>query len=670
MFLAAAGAGLSGQSTDDGPRDLASMGPLRFAALMQQHGIPLQQKLAAAFEADDLDAAQAVCEELIGTLPFHPDGYYNLACVHARRGETDQAYSRLTEAVEHGFRNVEHMRSDSDLAPLRDDERYAELLKQAAQVKPVGPARKIQPADVVKGVATVDDGNTAIDPRNGLFVPLFNLPAEQDRDAEITTFEGPAGDLVREWWKDGTAAGFAGDLYDNRDQDHSTLQRKLFPLLTQVEYGPDAKALGLHQGVPRQILHRGVVLGNASLAMTAGPLWRSMPRLAMSDPRTIGLLHVQYSNNQLYVYPCHVDYSPGRNGKLGDKNGRHGDVYFANTPLLITSQGSSYTDQPFLEALALTMAAFRPETKQFLVERMALSPTLQMIFRRSNKPVESDEDYLSGTAHPPVFPGEDVDAERMVRLAHGLTPETVPPVVALRVVEEEEFVQGRDYFDPVPGEQIFDTPAAIARVMRATARTRTMVVSAAGTRALSGEVVEYQWSLLQGDRERVEIRPMEDDGSRVELTVGWHDRFPAATNPELGTNRVDIACFARSGEQWSAPAFVTFYCPDNEERSYDEEGRIREVRYNDNYADPVLVNVKEWRDEYQYDEDGHLTGWTRHRGDSVQEFTPEGQRIIKRDDDGTVVESTAVEYKPEAADPKQRPRLVQTDVASEKSGQE
>ena len=670
LLAAAAGVGLSGQSANEGPRDLNSIGPLRYAALLQQHAVPLQQKLSAAFEADDLDAAQEACEEFIERLPFNPTGYYNLACVHARRGETDQACSRLLEAVEHGFGNAEHIRVDPDLESIRDDERFAHALEQAAQARPAGPGRKIAPADVVNGVALVDDGNTAVDQRVGLFVPLFNLPSESDRDADVTTIEGPAGNLVREWWSEGTAAGFDGDLYDNRDEDHSTLKRKLFPLLPQIEYGPDAKALGLHRGVPQRIMHRGVVLGNASLAMTAGPMWRSMPRLAMSNARTIGLLNAQYTNNQLYVYPCHVDHSPGHNGKLGDEKGKHGDVYFANTPFLITSQGSSYTDQPFLQALALTMAAFRPETKQFLVEQSALAPTLQMIFRRSNTPVKTDDDYLSGIAHPVVFPGDNVDSERMVRLAHELTPETVPPVVALRVVEEDAYVHGRDYFDPVPGEQIFDTPIAIARIMRATARTRKMVVDAGDPRELSGAVSEFHWSLLQGDPERVEIRPLKEDGSRVELTVAWHPRFPSATDPNLETNRVDIACFARSGKHWSAPAFVTFYCPDNEERFYDEQGRIAEVRYNDNYADPVLVNRKDWRDEYQYDDDGNLTGWTRHRGYFVQEFTSDGRRIIKRDDDGNVLESTPVEYTPGEPIAGHKPRLEQTDVAPDGESEE
>lgn len=36
-------------------------------------------------------------------------------------------------------------------------------------------------------------------------------------DKPITTAKGEVGDLLRQWSKDGTAAGNVGDWYDNRD---------------------------------------------------------------------------------------------------------------------------------------------------------------------------------------------------------------------------------------------------------------------------------------------------------------------------------------------------------------------------------------------------------------------------------------------------------------------
>ena len=125
----------------------------------------------------------------------------------------------------------------------------------------------------------------------------------------------------------------------------------------------------------------------------------------------------------------------------------HGDVFPANTPYLITSQGSSGSDRPFLDAVACTLAAFQPDTEQFLTRPGTLMPTVQMIFRMCNKRVVKPEDYLTGVAHPSVFEGGNVNLLEMVRMAHAIFSNSVPPLVQLQVVEEDHPAVGRDYFD-------------------------------------------------------------------------------------------------------------------------------------------------------------------------------------------------------------------------------
>ncbi len=652
--------------------------------------LPLQQKLTEALRKNDLKEAEKLCEQWAADLPRAPEGHYNLACVQALRGQSEAAFKSLARAIELGFRDAAHVRADPDLVSLRADPRFEKLAKEAETAKPTKPPREPEPAEIKDGVALVADGNTALDAKTGLLRPQFKPTAKPAADAWPTTLSDAAGKLVNQWWKEGTAAGHHGDLYDNRDGDHSDLDRKLFPQLARIEYGPEAQALRLHWGLPQRIFQPGVVLGNASVALTGGPFWRSMPRLAVSDARSAALLYEQYSHNQLYVYPCHADHKPGRNGKedgkADGKDGGHGDVYFANTPYLVASQGSSGSDQVFLQALALTMAALRPEVKEFLVEQNSLAPTLQMIFRQSNAQVAKPEDYFTGKAHPPVFRGEDIRREQMVRLAHDLTKDRLPPLVSVKVIEEDKPVQGRDYFDPQPTEQLFDTPCAVARVMRGTAQRRRMVVSAEAsrhvgeslrdsqsrlgeTRPRDGETrpraaLRWRWVVLRGDAEAVRIRPLNDEGSRVELSVPWHARRPVEAGSKLETNRVDIACFAGNGAYWSAPAFVCYYCPDNEERVYDAEGRIQSVTYNANYADPVVVGRKAWRDVYRY-ADGKLAGWTRIRGARREEFTPDGRRVVARDAAGRPAEIRAVRYVVKSRRADELPVVEQEDVNEE-----
>ena len=158
--------------------------------------------------------------------------------------------------------------------------------------------------------------------------------------------------------------------------------------------------------------------------MTGGVLWRSLPRLALTAADGTGPLRLWQNAeaNALYVYPAHKDWTPDR-----------GDLFPANTPYILVSHGSSGSDQPFLAALALTYAAFRPDTKARLVQEHLLVPTVQMVFRRSLQHVTSRESYLSGDAHPAVFEGGAVNPARMVSLAQSIKPDAIPPAVRIAV---------------------------------------------------------------------------------------------------------------------------------------------------------------------------------------------------------------------------------------------
>src|SRR5215470_7335669 len=58
------------------------------------------------------------------------------------------------------------------------------------------------------------------------------------RTKPITTARGEVGDLLRGWWKEGTAAGNVGDFYDNRDGKHSDLDTSPYPQLQRFKYTP------------------------------------------------------------------------------------------------------------------------------------------------------------------------------------------------------------------------------------------------------------------------------------------------------------------------------------------------------------------------------------------------------------------------------------------------
>jgi hypothetical protein len=476
-----------------------------------------------------------------------------------------------------------------------------------------------------------------------MFRALVNFPAVAD-PLPIAKGLGEAGDLLRKWHAEKTAAGNHGDLYDNHDSDHSNMNFAALPQLTRVEFSEAAKQRNLHHGAQLSFLYNAPTIGNSSTALTSGPFWRSQPRLILTRPAGAGRLHLQYRANQLYFYPEHRDHDPGHNGEAGG----YGDLYPANTPYMIISQGSSGSDRPFMNAVAQTMAAFRPEVKAQLVKAGLLMPTVQMIFRRSNRQVSEPEDYLSGKAHPTVFEGKQLDVVSMVKLAHGMTTESTPPLVQIQATEEDQEVVGRDYFDTGERERMFDTPCAIARVVKSTKYQRRMVISAQASRDLHGKPLTYHWSVLRGDAEHITINKLNDAGSIVELLVDHHQRQPIATDSAMSSSRVDIGAFVHNGEYYSAPALISLNYLDNEQREYDDKQRIVSVDYTGqaakNYVDPLLDHRKDWRDEYHYAADGTLSGWTRLRGDQREEFTAEGRLVTKRDENGEPLETVAVRY--------------------------
>jgi hypothetical protein len=402
----------------------------------------------------------------------------------------------------------------------------------------------------------------------------------------ISTDGGDIGKLLRFWWKAGRAAGNVGDWYDNRDRGHSDLDTKPFPQLQRIVYTPEEMKQRRDWALAT-ITRPQVVFGNSS---TSAPptLGGSNVRNYYSTPRGVPFLYQHYTHSNLYIYPEHRDHDPGHNGN----HDGFGDLYPTNTPFLITSQGSSGSDQPFMRAIPLTLAAFHPEVKKKLVEKGLLMPTVQMILRRSNRHLANPKEYRTGKAHPSVFEGTWVDALKMVQLAHAINLSDIPPMVQLKVVEEESPILGRDFFEPGASEKLADTPAVIARFWRGQERTRRLVVSAEDSYDLNKRPLTYEWVLLRGDPARVTIKPLNKKGSKAEIVVAYHERRPIAPGSAMESNRVDIGVFVDNGAYPSAPGFITFFSFDSEARTYDRAGHIREIGYG---MGEVRYDIRDWQ---------------------------------------------------------------------------
>ncbi|MDD5706883.1 MAG: hypothetical protein PHR35_13245 [Kiritimatiellae bacterium] len=612
---------------------------------LQPHQALLVQEFKRALQRGDYAAMESTCRAGTALLPVDPTWRYNLACALARQGRRDAALDALGEAVRLGFRDAAAIARDSDFAILRRHERFEKLLAEARRTQrdPI-PGRPVIAPAPVGATAPISASNTAWNFDLGYFMTFFSMPTNPPSAAPAppVALPGPAGEAIRTWQADGSAAGNRGDLYDNRDEGHSMLDLKLFPEMRPVVYDDEARQARVNGGVS-QFLFNGVpTIGNSSTAQTSGPYWRSNPRRAYVDGRAVALMAIQYLRNQMYVYPQHRDYVAGG----------FGDVFPAATPYLVIAPGSSFTDQPILQALAATLAAFRPEVKAQLSRQGALMPVVQMLLRASQRGVTNRNDYLTRQAHPVVFDAARLDLLRMVTMAHEMRTNALPPVALMRKLDEPMAVPGRDFFDTTGNEGLFDTPAAIARVVRGMAYTRRIVVDASGSRDLHGAPLTWHWFVLQGDPDKIRFVPRRADNAIVEIEVDYHGgNFLVASNSPMRSSRVELALCVDNGVYFSPPALVTFYYLNNEIRQYASDGRIMSVDYAaaaGHYVDPYLSLPRRWRDLYLYDARRRLTGWTRHRGEVVEAFTADGARVLSRDALNRPAEARLVSYLPRA----------------------
>ena len=400
----------------------------------------------------------------------------------------------------------------------------------------------------------------------------------------VTTRTDKVAGLLNDWFAKGTAAGLQAIAYENRDGNHSPLNTAYYPQLQVFKGAENEKGAATH-------LRPQPLLGNCSMASGATQLG-CLPRIYMMDPGGNRFLAQQYLSNNFFIYPEHQDYDIGANGV----GGGYGDLLPLNTPCLLISQGSSYTDQPFLQALLSTIAAFPPDTQRLLIEKHLLMPTLQSIFRRSNKVVQTPEDYFTGKAHPPVFDGTQIDEEKMARIAHDMTPAKVPPLVLLHVIEETQIESGKNFFELADSHpwQLSDTPVSIARILRGNEAEHGMLIGFDKTLNLVKAPLQMRATVLQGDPRFVHI-DSEPGGDVMRLRVRWEPPMFAATG--IRSHRIDIGIFADNGSSVSAPAIISFYMLPNEMHFYDEQGRVSEIHYqthNPDFGLPVTDTDPRW----------------------------------------------------------------------------
>jgi len=373
----------------------------------------------------------------------------------------------------------------------------------------------------------------------------------------ICTESGTACTFLQTQWDADLACGHVGDWYHNCDGFHTNLNMGHFPQLDRIESSGCYTETGTYAD--------RVVIGNESCAITSGANWSSIGRNLLRSNFWAGRINTQYENNAFYWYPEHRDHDDS-------------DYYHGQIPFMNFSQGSSGSEMDEVRNWVYILAAFRPDVKRRLVRERLLMPTAQMVFRRAR--VADDATYLTAAAHPSVFDNLSARQE-MVELANAITVDAVPPKTVVSVIDETYTVVGGKQ------EQWFDTPVSICRIFRGTEYTKTMTVSAEGSWDANLRPLTYHWVVLRGDPAHVRVAP-QGNGSVASIEIDYHPNTTIEGDTRL-TNRVTIGVFVHNGAYYSAPAFISSYTLDNEERTYDTDGTLLDLTTNANYVYPYLL---------------------------------------------------------------------------------
>ncbi|WP_425405329.1 hypothetical protein [Hwanghaeella sp.] len=481
--------------------------------------------------------AAGILQELAKRFPEHGDTQFLQAVTAFRLLDFGKGRSFVEAAIRNGFGNPDQLRTEDAFRSVRKRPWFVEAVMAAEENALSASTNRnleIVPTPIIAGEqAEVTERNTTWDPSTGLLLVNFSGPS-QPPPGEVLGQTIPVHKRVNDLYAAGQVAGNGGDVYLNLDRGHSMqVRQSLFKQFATVTFPDSAKKNQLDYSFNLFWFINRPTLGNASL----GANGRSLARMGLSS--TLGLRNVyrQYRGNQLFIYPAVNDHLPEKE-----------DKFPFNVPYLFVSQGRSGSDGNFIRASATALASFSPRVKQFLTQKGLLMPTVQQILRHSLIPADNPAAYLTSEAHSVAIDGKKLDLDRVVTMASEMRIESVPPLVDLTLV-------GR----PSGATSAFATPNAIGVVVKGK-RGASVSMSVAATiteNTVPAEPdLDVVWTVIQGDKNKISI---ENVGStrRANIQVSWHDQFFDPAMPDIATRRVDIGVFARRGNLFSAPSFIS-----------------------------------------------------------------------------------------------------------------
>ncbi|MDA3926906.1 MAG: hypothetical protein PF904_19680 [Kiritimatiellae bacterium] len=609
------------------------------------HHLQLLTRMNDAHKRHDFRTMEAITHQGISLGTSDNLWTYNLACALALQNNIDEAIERLQEAINLGFDDLEHIKTDSDLKNLHQVEKFITLVDTLQQNLNNPDYRNPALRQIMSLPQNAENNvyqaatNTIWSFSTGLFHTFMAL---YPPPTNAPSYRGFASNLINSLDKESTSNNIPTIIYVNRDNNATTIDTEKYPGLLTLKYTNAFKKRNLNMGQPNTLFvneNSGRLIpavGNSSMGFINSSYWRCQPRALFNDPVCIQNQIALLMGNQIFCYPTYSDYNPTR-----------GDLFSANTPYYIAVAGQAKSEKIYVEAVIATISALRNSTREYLSRKGLLMSTIQMLLRKSQKSINGDRDYLTGIAHPAAFQTSQLDIEKLINNAHALTTNSIPPLVFISVKDKSELNPQLDMPTCVYSEQLFNTHLAVACVFRAFPYKRRLSVKT----FCKDEDAKIHCVILQGDPNKILITQSEENPKEWIIEIAHHTPFmtPISGGAKILTSRADIGFFAENANGLSLPAIVSCNFLGNEKRTYTPDGKLLSIDYRRHtapYTDPLLSYPRNWKDEFKHDSHGHITGWTRIRARKTEQFTAYGDLSVEFDDKGRTTLARHITYTP------------------------
>jgi thiol-disulfide isomerase/thioredoxin len=144
----------------------------------------LSRKASSQMQSGRYYKAAKTLERIVALAPESDSQFYNLACARARLGDPDAAFAALDRAFANGRSDADYIKTDDDLAALRDDPRFDDLIERIEAWVESEPERNRTFHDIP------DPADAEAFDSAGAIAEAFDARlAELDRYAPLTSWE-------------------------------------------------------------------------------------------------------------------------------------------------------------------------------------------------------------------------------------------------------------------------------------------------------------------------------------------------------------------------------------------------------------------------------------------------------------------------------------------------